>query len=181
MVTVYLVVPTEQQKGYKSRIISSKAFAIERDLKQKPTSIQLIESKAVLEDPKLGGKFIKEPEPLIEKGVEIGTTEERYPELTFQGKELATLADGRKIVHAIVARLGQALPFIKCQSDYDPEDEDVLSKNNLKRLGVETQVIGYTREDVLKAYPELVGYTETEVDGEIVQTPKLMKHKWSGE
>ena len=186
METIYLKLPIDQHHKYKSRLISEKCFEIIRDKNQKVKKVKLKEDKlpvkvdAVdLEGKLLKGKHVKDL-TLVENEV----IEERYPELTFQGKDIGELPDGDRVIHAIIPNnkcLSQVIPFLKCQND---TIEDLNPLNNLELLGVKEQIIGHTEKEVFLKYPVMKEYVEVGKDPETdksIMKRRLMKHRWNGD
>ena len=185
MTAVYMQIKPElnDKKGQKCRLVFGKAFEVEKDTDNKIKKTTVLEGKPKVLPPETGDK---KPEYKVEKkkdvkdkdGNKIGTTEKYYPELPYQSVEVATLADGNKIVLALIEHQ-EAYVFVKSQ---DPEttDTDPLSKTNQPLLGID-QVIGKSKKDVIKAYPELEGQKQIGVDekGKPVMVDKIFNVVWA--
>ena len=172
MKTGYFVLPKADIEGYKSRLIAKKLFTVHKDLKGnikevKGTSILAAEPKSVLD----------------EEGKEVGTEETINPEFTLSGRVIATLKDGRQISHAVIPKgfKKASEPYLKFAKEV--EDYDPLETENQKTLGIEDKFIGYTRKDVLIAFPELKGQEKigTDEKGNAVMVDKLTLHTWAGQ
>ena len=82
------------------------------------------------------------------------------PIFTFSNAmKCKTLKDGRKVVHALISKRKRDQLQI-CSTEGMSYDKD-----SFEEIGI-PQYIGQTSEDVIKAFPELSGITESE-EGEI--------------
>lgn len=177
MKTGYFAVPADKVKPFRSAVDSTESFEIIRDTRKKVKKTK--KSKV----PAVPGEEVIPVDIVDDDGTIIGTVEDAYPALSLQGVALASLNNGSLVVHAIIP------PWIEKKTTIFLEDgsenTDPLEEKNAKYLGIDDKFIGYTREDVFKKYPELIGYLISieEFDGEQVEikTPKLKLHRWSGE
>jgi len=153
--TRYFIV--DNAAGFKSSMLSKKTFPVEKldpkfvketDAKLTADAVQIEKERAeaAKEEP-------NEITPIV--------STELAPEFNFQTKEIGTLPDGKKIVHALIPG------YLQKRFDNLTNRKDKYTGLWLYDVGFDGQYAGRTRADVLKKFPDMVG--------------KLLYHNWSGQ
>lgn len=118
--------------------------------------------------------FVVEPDHAVGYKANLIPDDDVLPISDLQAVTVATLLDGRKIIHAI-------LPDYILQAMREATDPiDPLTLEGVIALGITTRYAGEDRADVLVNFPELEGQVKIGVDeeGENIMVDKLLRHRW---
>ena len=90
---------------------------------------------------------------------------------------VGTLADGRKIIHAVIP------DWLVQEMQEQTGLENPLTIEGLQALDIMGKWAGMNRESVFEYFPELAGQYQAGVDeeGNPIFVDKLMVHRWCGE
>ena len=121
--------------------------------------------------------FIVEPEQAEGYKSNLVPDNDILPLSNLESVIVATLEDGRKIVHAIIP------DWLIAEMQEQTGLENPLTLEGVQALGIMGRWAGQDRDSVLEYFPELQGQKEIGVDeeGNPIFVDKLMKHKWCGE
>lgn len=168
--TGYFVLPADKtnQSILRSELKSTNQFTVEKAL-----AVKCQTSKDIEVENNLISKMtdVKKQEFIAQE------TKDVFPTFNLQSREIATLEDGRKIVHAIIP--GWLEKRMK-QFVLESETRKTFSKGWLIALGIDSAFIGFKVQDIIKKFPELDGMKiiGKDDDGKNILVPKIDQHKW---